>query len=92
MAELIYILCALTSVLCAGLLYRSYRRTRVRLLLWSTICFLFLTVNNVLVFVDLILLPQTDLSLLRNGVALIGVGCLIFGFIWDTQQASENSP
>jgi hypothetical protein len=38
-AEVIYALCALTSVACAAVLATSYRRKRERLLLWSTACF-----------------------------------------------------
>lgn len=49
-ATAVYILCAVTSVLCAGLLVRSYLRSRVRLLLWSALCFVGLAVNNVLLF------------------------------------------
>ena len=39
MATGVYLLCALTSALCAALLLREYRRSRARLLLWSSISF-----------------------------------------------------
>ena len=85
MAEAVYVLCALTSATCAILLVRSYRRTRLRLLFWSAFCFIALALNSVLVFVDLVVVPDTDLALLRAAVALIGLGSLLFALIWDTR-------
>jgi hypothetical protein len=85
MAETIYLLCAVTSVTCAVLLLRGYRRSRVRLLLWSSLCFGGLAINNVLLFVDLVLLPATvDLSLPRATAALAGLAPLVFGLIWES--------
>jgi hypothetical protein len=85
MAEVVYALCALTSVTCAVLLVRSYRRTRLRLLLSSAFCFAMLGINNILVFLDLVVVPETDLSPLRSLVALIGLGGLLFSLIWDAR-------
>ena len=86
MAELVYLLCALTSALCAALLLRSYFRSRTRLLVWSSLAFVGLALNNALLFVDLVLLPTTfDLSLLRNAVALAALSALVFGLIWDAE-------
>ncbi|HTW95106.1 MAG TPA: DUF5985 family protein [Tepidisphaeraceae bacterium] len=85
MAETVYILCSLTSILCAVLLWRGYVRSRARLLLWCSICFIGLAVNNVLVFVDLVLLPNVDLLMIRTLVALAGVLALLYGLIWDVQ-------
>jgi hypothetical protein len=87
MAETVYILCALTSVLCAGLLFRSYRGNRSRLLLWSTLCFVFLALNNVLLFVDLVVLPgpQFDLRWARTGTALFGLSTLVIGLVWESR-------
>lgn len=83
-AELVYLLCALTSVFCAVLLWRSYRAQRTRLLMWSTACFIVLAINNALLFVDLVLLPVTiDLSLLRTGTALVAISLLIIGLMWE---------
>ena len=89
MAETVYLLCAITSLACAVLLLRGYVRSRVRLLLWSSLCFGFLFVNNLLLFVDKVVLPDQD-SLLgvpfavwRSAVALAGVGLLVIGLIWD---------
>ena len=83
MAEAVYLLCALTSVFCAGLLWRSYRRQRTRLLMWSTACFVGLALNNILLFIDLVLVPDVDFMLLRSGVALAGVALLVIGLTWE---------
>lgn len=80
---MVYMLCFLTSAACAFLLVRSYRRTRARLLLWSSLCFLFLAANNLVVFFDMLVVPDHDLRLLRHLLALAGVSVLLFGFIWD---------
>jgi hypothetical protein len=83
MAEAVYLLCALTSMFCAGLLFRSYRRQRTKLLMWSTACFVGLAINNILLFVDLVLVPDIDLTLLRSSVALVAVALLVIGLIWE---------
>ena len=82
---LVYVLCLLTSVGCAALLVRSWRRTRTRLLLWSAFCFVLLAVNNLLLVTDLVLLPDVNLSPLRHGSALAAVAVLLYGFIWEAQ-------
>lgn len=84
MATIVYALCALTSVACAVLLLRGYRSTGARLLLWSGLCFAGLAVNNVLLFVDMRVVPSMDLSLWRTFPALLGVGLLLYGLVWDT--------
>jgi hypothetical protein len=85
MAEAVYILCALTSLFCAGLLIRSYRAQRTRLLLWSSLAFIGLAVDNAVLVVDLIVLPQTDLSWLRLGVAAVAMFLLLVGLIWESR-------
>jgi hypothetical protein len=84
-APLVYFLCAATSIACSILLLRAYRRSAFRLLLWSSVCFALLALNNVLLFVDLILVPEVDLLLWRNLAALAGVSTLLFGLIWNTE-------
>ena len=84
-AAIVYLLCALTSVFCAGLLIRSYRRSRVGLLLWSSFCFVGLALNNVLLFLDLIVIPDTDLSLARTVTAVAGMTLMAFGLIWEAK-------
>ena len=79
MAEAVYGLCALTSLGCAVLLVRAYQRSRVKLLMASSLCFAGLTVNNVLLFVDLAMLPEVDLSVARSVVAFVAVLVLVVG-------------
>jgi hypothetical protein len=83
MAEAVYILCTLTSAACAILLLRGYWRSRARLLLWSGLCFLALVVNNALLFIDKVILPDVDLSIWRTSTAMVGLVLLLFGLIWD---------
>lgn len=85
MSFAVYILCALTSLACAVMLLRSYARTHSRLVLWSGLCFVGLTLNNVLLFADLIVFPNIDLSLCRHLTALGGLLLLIYGLIWDSR-------
>ncbi len=82
----VYVLCVLTSAVCAVLLGRSYLRTRMRLLLWSALCFVLLAANNLVVVLDLAILPDWDLRLLRHGLSLGAVLVLLIGFIWDRES------
>ena len=84
---IVYLLCFVTSSACAYLLGRSYSKTRARLLLWSAICFLFLAINNLLLVVDLVLLPiDVDLRFARLITALVATCVLLFGFVWDLEE------
>ncbi len=85
-ALLVYILCALTSLLCALLLARAYRRTRVRLLFWSALCFAAFAINNIAVIIDVRVLTERDLSLVRTLPSLIGIALLLFGLIWEADR------
>jgi len=82
---IVYALCALTSVACAVLLLRGYARTRVRLLLWSGLCFAGLALNNIVLFIDVRVLPETDLSVVRTIPAVIGIAILIYGLVWESR-------
>jgi hypothetical protein len=82
----VYLLCFLTSGACAWLLARSYRRTYARLLLWSALCFVLLAANNLLVFLDMLILPGIDFRLFRHLLSLGAVAVLLFGFIWDMEE------
>lgn len=84
--SIVYLLCFLTAGLCAFMLARSYRRSGARLLLWSALCFGFLAANSLVVIVDLLLLPDSDLRLWRHGFSLMAVSVLLFGFIWDSER------
>jgi hypothetical protein len=80
----IYLLCAVTSLTCLVLLARGYARTGVKLLLWSSLCFVGLALNNLLLFIDLVLLPEEiDLAFWRQFTTLISVGVLLYGFVWE---------
>ena len=79
----VLLLCAATSLACAVLLLRGWRRTRHRLLLWSGLCFVGLAANNALLVIDVRFIPTRDLSLLRTLPALLGVALLLYGFVWD---------
>ena len=85
-ADIVYLLCAFTSLACAVLLLRGYRRSRVRLLFWSGLCFVGLFLNNLLLFVDLRVVPQVDLALIRVLPAVAGVGMLLYGLIWEGER------
>jgi len=84
LASIVYMLCAVASFICMVLLAQSYRRTRSRLLLWSALCFVGLTINNVLLFVDLSVLPDIDLSAFRTAASLCSVTVLVMGFVLET--------
>ncbi len=84
---IVYSLCFLTSSACAFLLARSYARTRARLLLWSSLCFLFLALNNLTVILDLILLREMSFQLLRVVFSAIGAALLLFGLVWEAEDA-----
>ena len=81
--EIVYLLCALASLACAILLARGYFRSKARILLWSTLSFVFLALNNLLLFLDLVVLPTVDLSPLRDLTGLIALAVLVFGLLWD---------
>ena len=91
MAEAVYILCALTSLACAVMLWRGYRRSGARFLLWSSLCFVGLAVNNVLLFADKVVFPTAtgfwgvEFAIWRSGAALIGMALLLHGLIWDAE-------
>lgn len=85
MAEAVYLLCAATSSLCAVLLLRAHARTGTRLLLWSGLCFTGLALNNAMLVVDLILVPDIDLSTWRLVPAVFGVALLLYGLIWEAE-------
>ena len=73
----------MVALVCAFLLLRAYVSNRYRLLLWSGLCFAGLTANNVLLFLDKIILTQVDLSVCRLLVAIASTMVLLYGLIWD---------
>lgn len=99
MGKAIYLLCALTSILCAALLIRGYFNSRARLLLYAGFCFAMLAVNNALLFIDLVIYSDTDLfffklpfALVRGIIALLGLSILLWGLIWDSNKSRPHTP
>ena len=82
-ATFVYLLCLLTSVVCAFLLARSYARYRSGILAWSSASFALLALNNFVMVLDILVLPDVDLGLLRTCISLAAVMTLLYGFIWE---------
>jgi hypothetical protein len=83
-AEWVYILCFLTSTAVAVLLFRGYARSRHRILFWCGLGFVGLSLNNAMLIIDLMVVPVTlDLSVVRQLPAVVGMGLMLFGMIWD---------
>jgi hypothetical protein len=88
MDKFVYLLCAVASVGCAILLLRNYFRSRARLLLWGSLFFIFFALSNIVLFIDLgILPPEIDLSNYRDSLTLIAVIVFVFGLIAEGDRA-----
>jgi uncharacterized paraquat-inducible protein A len=86
MEAAVYVLGMFVALACGVLLARGYRRSRHRLLLWSSICFLGLSLSNALLYLDLSVLPtQIDLHLMRRAVTAVSFLVLLYGLIWDSE-------
>lgn len=85
MAEAVYILCFMASVACATLLLRGYKRDRAKLLLWSGLCFAALALNNAVLVVDMMVLPDIDFggALCRASLSALAGSLLLVGLIWE---------
>lgn len=81
----VYLLCLLTSSVCATLLLRSYFRARSRLLLWTAVSFVFLSLNNLALVTDMVIFPSVDLWVWRQVAAFLALGVLLYGFIWEVE-------
>lgn len=81
----VYLLCLLTSVVCAVLLLRAYFRDRSRLLLWTAASFVFLALNNLALVADMVVFPEVDLWIWRQVAAAAAIGVLLYGFIWEME-------
>lgn len=84
--NLVYLLCFLTSALCAVLLVRQYAASRTPVLLWSAVCFVFLALSNLIVVIDKSVLTETTFRTPRLLLTLIAVAVLLFGFIWEAES------
>lgn len=88
MAELVYISCALMSILCAAMLFRGFRHSRSQLLLWSSLSFGLLALSNIILFIDMMVVPNIDISgpLLRNVLGALAGSVLLGGLIREMTQ------
>ncbi|HEY8592641.1 MAG TPA: DUF5985 family protein [Sphingomicrobium sp.] len=84
----VYVLCFITSAASCWLLGRSYMANRTRFLLWSSICFVFLSLNNLALVLDKVVwpTPEVDLSLPRVLLSMAAVVSLIWGFVWEVEE------
>lgn len=85
MAKIVYILCAILSLICTYFLFRGFRSSRSRLLLWSCLAFAMLSLNNLVLFADLVVFPTAnfDGGLLRNLSGAVAGTLLLYGLIWE---------
>lgn len=81
----LYLLAVLTCLACTVLLWRSWKRTGLRLLLWSALCFIGLTASNLLLFFDLMVFADLDLRPWRVAAAMLGLAFLLYGFIFEAE-------
>jgi hypothetical protein len=85
-SSLIYLLCALTSLLCTYLLIRSYKRSKSPLIFWTSIFFITSAVSNILLFVDYVIVPSVDFSLVRTVLLLAGISMLVYGLVFENEN------
>jgi hypothetical protein len=90
MAEAVYILCALTSLVCAAMLIRAYLRAPSRLLLWCALCFVGIALNSILVVLDVMVFPDVDLRVWRQLAASLGLFPLLAALIIDTTRNGHH--
>ena len=85
-AAVVYVLCAVTSVFAAVLLVRAYRESRSKLIFWSAVCFVGFALSNVVLVVDLLAVPDVDLSLWHRVPNLLAVLALVYGLVTETSR------
>jgi hypothetical protein len=81
----VYILCAATCLLCAIMLFRGYARSKVRLLFWSGLCFAGLMLDNLMLYVDVVVVPDVDLAVWRKLPGLAAIVLLLYGLVWESK-------
>ena len=87
MAEVVYVLCALTSVSCTVLLWLSYRKSGMPLLYWSALCFVGLAMNNIFLLGDLVFAPQIDFAIPRNLSGVVALSLFLYGALYSRQPS-----
>lgn len=85
MTGIVYLLCAATCLLCAFMLIRGYKQTGVRLLLWSGLCFAGLMIDNIILYVDVVVVPDMNLAIWRKIPGFVATVVLIIGLIWESK-------
>lgn len=85
MTGVVYVLCAATCLLCAAMLFRGYLRSRVRLLFWAGLCFTGLMLDNIILYVDVVVVPDIDLAVWRKLPGLLALMVLIYGLVWESK-------
>ncbi|WP_395670894.1 DUF5985 family protein [Phenylobacterium sp.] len=82
----VYGLCLATSVICAGLLLRSYRASRSKLLLYTALGFAFLALNNLFLVGDMVVFPDVNLWPFRQAASIAAVAVLLYGFTFEIES------
>jgi hypothetical protein len=82
---IVYLLCAATCLLCSVMLLRGYVRSRVGLLFWAGLCFVGLMFDNIILYVDVVVVPHVDLSIWRKLPGLVAIVLLVFGLVWESK-------
>jgi len=82
----VYGMCLVASLACAGLLARAWLRSRTKLLLWTSVSFGFLALNNLALVADLVVFPSVDLWIWRQAAAAAAIAVLIYGFVWEVER------
>lgn len=85
MTGIVYLLSTATSLLCAIMLFRGYMRSRVRLLFWAGLCFAGLMIDNILLYVDVVVVPDFSLAVWRKVPGLVALILLVFGLVWESK-------
>jgi len=86
METAVYLLGMFVALACGVLLARGYRQSGQRLLLWSSLCFLGLSLSNALLFLDLSVWgTRVDLHLERRAVTAVALLVLLYGLVWDSE-------
>jgi hypothetical protein len=85
MTGVVYLLCAATCLLCTVMLFRGYLNSQVRLLFWASLCFAGLMIDNIILYVDVVVVPDVNLAIWRKLPGLLATTVLVFGLIWESK-------
>ena len=78
-------LCFASSALCAYLLSNAFKRAEGAPAALERLVFLFPGIEQLIGFVDIILLPDLNLIPFRSITALAAMAILLYGFIWEIE-------